>query len=452
MMRTMRNSSGYFCTLRLSLVFLALASVIHAAPRTSAASLTPLERRLATNVDRHVGESLQLLQRAVDINSGTLNREGVRATGQLFAAEFERLGFRTRWVDGAGWNRAGHLIAEHGKRGPKVVLVGHLDTVFEPESPFQRYQLLDDSTATGPGVTDMKGGDVIMLLALRALRDAGALDDLRITVVLMGDEEKNGSPLALARADLLAAAEGATAAIGFEDGDGDPRHVVIARRGATSWQLRVRGTASHSSQIFSEPVGIGAVFEAARLLQTFRDSLAFEPYLTFNPGLILGGTTVSQDVADSRGTASGKSNVVAESTIVTGDLRTLTLEQRERAKAVMQRIVAEPSSQCQASITFEDGYPPLAPRDGHRALFAQVDQASRDLGLGPLETVDPARAGAADVSFLDGRVPRIIDAMGLKGRGGHTVQETARLQSLGWQAKRTAVLLARLAREHAPRR
>lgn len=452
MMRAMLIPSRRTRIAWLAYIALTLALPVLAASKRAAGPLSPLEQRLAASVDRHTAESLQLLQRAVDINSGTMNLAGVRATGALFATEFERLGFKTRWADGAAWQRAGHLIAEHGKRGPKVVLVGHLDTVFEPESPFQRYTLLDDTTAAGPGVTDMKGGNVIMLLALRALRDQGVLDQLRITVVLTGDEEKSGEPQSLARADLLAAAEGATAAIGFEDGDGDPRHVVVARRGNTGWQLRVRGTPSHSSQIFTDAVGMGAIFEAARVLQAFRDSLAFEPYLTLNPGLILGGTTISQELPGSRGTAFGKSNVVAESTLVTGDLRTLTPEQRERAKAIMQRIVAEASPQCADSITFEDGYPPLPPTDGNRALLAMVDRASRDLGLGPLEAVDPARAGAADVSFLHGRVPRIIDAMGLKGSGGHTVNEKARLQSLGWQAKRTAVLLARLAQEKPPRR
>ena len=433
-----------------SLVLSALLSLL--VPVAHAAGLTPTERRLVTAVDRHTTDAVALLERAVAINSGTLNLPGVRRTGELFAEEFERLGFRTRWVDGAAWGRAGHLIAEHGSRGPKVVLVGHLDTVFEPSSPFQSFTRVDPSTATGPGVIDMKGGDVIMLLALRALRDAGQLDRLRITVVLTGDEERTGDPRALARADLWRAAEGAEAAIGFEDGDGDPARAIIARRGASSWQLRVRGTPAHSSQVFSAEVGDGAVFEAARMLQAFRDSLGFEPYLTFNPGMIVGGTTIAFDPAKASGTAFGKTNVVAESTLVTGDLRTLTLEQRDRAQSVMRRIVADASNGCSASIVFEDGYPPLPPTDGNRRLLAMVDRASRDLGLGPVDAVDPARAGAADVSWLHGRVPMILDAMGLKGHGGHTVNETAHLGWLAGQAKRTAVLLSRLAQEKRPRR
>lgn len=434
------------------LAFLSVLLPTVVVPAVQAAGLTTTERRLVASVDRHTTDAVALLQRVVDVNSGTFNLAGVRRTGELFATEFERLGLRTRWVDGAAWGRAGHLIAEHGTRGPKIVLVGHLDTVFEPTSPFQTFTRLDDSTASGPGICDMKGGDVIMLLALRALRDAGQLDRLRITVVLTGDEERTGEPRSLARADLWRAAEGADAAIGFEDGDGDPHRAIIARRGTSTWHLRVRGTPSHSSQVFSGDVGIGAVFEAARILQTFRDSLAFEPYLTFNPGVIVGGTTIGFDPATATGTAFGKTNVVAESTLVVGDLRTLTLEQRDRAQATMRRIVAEPSHGCSAAITFDDGYPPLPPTDGNRRLLALVDRASRDLGLGSIEAVDPARAGAADVSWLHGRVPMILDAMGLKGRGGHTVNETAHLGWLAGQAKRTAVLLSRLAQVKPARR
>jgi glutamate carboxypeptidase len=366
-------------------------------------------------------------------------------------------------VDGAGFGRAGHLVAERGadpagtppqagsgsgtKAGlPKIVLVGHLDTVFEPDSPFQRFRRVDDSTATGPGVIDMKGGDVILLLALRALHDTGELDRLRVSVVMTGDEESPGRPIEAARAALVAAAQGATAAIGFEDGDGDPQHVIVARRGSSSWTLRVHGTPSHSSQVFTGDVGIGAIYEAARILERFRDSLSFEPYLTFNPGLVLGGTALSLESSAARGSASGKSNVVAETTVVTGDLRALTLEQREHARAVMERVVAAGSPHTSASMEFDDSYPPLAPGDGNRRLLAMVDQASRDLGLGALSPVDPARAGAADVSFLAGSVPMVIDAMGLKGSGGHTVLETARLPSLAVQAKRVAVTLSRLSR------
>lgn len=433
-------------------LFSAIVLAASLSPAPLHAAVTPAEKKLAARVDRHVPAAIALLERAVSQNSGTMNLAGVKATADLFEPEFKALGFRTRWSDGAAWKRAGHLIAERGSRGPKVVLVGHLDTVFELESPFQKWTRVDDSTATGPGVTDMKGGNVVMLVALRALKDAGLLDRLRVTVVLTGDEEHMGTPPEAARADLLQAADGASAALGFEDGDGDPRHVVISRRGSSSWVLRVRGTPSHSSQVFATDVGSGAIYEAARLLQAFRDSLAMEPYLTYNPGLILGGTDIAHDVDQQRGTAFGKDNVVAESTLVTGDLRALSLDQRARAVSMMERLVAAGSPNTSASITFFHRYPPLAPTDGNRRLLAMLDDASQGLGLGALEPVDPARAGAADVSFLAGRVPMVVDALGLKGGGGHTVNEKGRLQTLAWQAKRVAVTLARLSREPVGKR
>ncbi len=431
---------------------LGLVALILAHP-AGAAITAKTERHLVAAVDRHTAAAHALLERTVNLNSGTMNFDGVREVGRVFAAEFEALGFRTRWADGAAWGRAGHLIATRAKGGkPGVLLIGHLDTVFEPDSPFQRYQALGDSTARGPGVCDMKGGNVIMLLALRALKEAGALDRLSVTAILTGDEEKPGAPLALARADLLAAADQAEVAIGFEDGDGDPRHAVIARRGNSGWVLRVSGTPAHSSQIFRSDIGAGAVYEAARILAAFRDSLSVEPYLTVNPGLILGGTTTTFDPEASRGTAFGKTNVIAESTLVAGDLRTLSVEQRENAKAIMRRIVAASPPHAGAEVTFTDGYPPLALTDGNRRLLAIYDRASRDLGTGPVEPVNPSRAGAADVSFTEGRVAMAIDGIGMRGDGGHTVNEFADLRWLNWQAKRAALMLARLPAALAGRR
>ena len=416
------------------------------APPAGAKGLSTVERRIVASVDKHAPASLELLERAVDINSGTMNTEGVRQVRDLFRPQFEALGFTTKWVEGAPWGRAGHLIARRERTGgrPKVLLIGHLDTVFEKDSPFQRFQRLDDSTASGPGVSDMKGGDVVMLLALRALADAGVLDRLSIVAVLSGDEEAAGQPLALSRRDLIEAAEWADVAIGFEDGPGDPTKGVVARRGASSWRLRVSGKTAHSSQIFRDDVGDGAVFETARILDAFRDSLAAEPLLTFNPGVVVGGTTASLDWDTSRGTAFGKSNVIAESCYVEGDLRAISLPQRETAKARMQSIVAAHLPHTGAAIEFEDGYPPLAPTEGNRRLLAAFDRASRDLGFGAVTESDPRKAGAADISFADGRVDMALDGVGLMGPGGQTVEEKGDLRTLPMNGKRVAVLLWRL--------
>lgn len=423
-----------------------LLAVVGVAALLAQSSLSPQERAIVTSVDANQAKAIDLLERAVNINSGTMNLAGVRKAGDLFRAEFDALGFTTSWVDLAEVQRAGHLVAEHkGRAGaPKVLLIGHLDTVFEADSPFQKFERLDGNKGKGPGVTDMKGGNVIILLALRALKDAGVLDSLHVVVVLTGDEESAGRPLRIARKALVDAAQGAVAAIGFEDGDGHPDHIVTARRGTSNWTLTVKGKPAHSSQIFRDDIGYGAIYEAARVLQEFRAQLAGQKHLTFNPGMILGGTSVEFDEAASRGTAFGKANVIAEHAVVTGDIRALTPQQFETAQETMTKIASTPLGQTTSTLTFDEGYPPLAPTEGNARLLAMLDKASRDLGLNPLVAVDPDRAGAADVSFIAAHVPMIIDAMGLKGDGGHTVDEIGLLDTVAIQAKRAAVLLARL--------
>jgi len=404
------------------------------------------ERAIVAYVDAHNAEALALLERVVNINSGTQNFAGVRDVGAIFLTSFDRLGFKTRWVDGAPFQRAGHLIAEHQGSGPKLLLVGHLDTVFERDSPFQKFQRLDEKTATGPGIIDMKGGDVIILQALAALEAAGVLKDLNVTVVMTGDEEEGGRPLAKSREALVAAAKGADVAIGFEDGPADPRYAVTARRGTVDWQLRVKGTPAHSSQIFREEFGHGAIFEAARLLNAFRERMAGEEHLTFNPGVILGGTSVDYDAAQARGTAFGKTNVIAEQTVVSGDLRTLSPAQLDRAIKTMHEVAAGASPRTQATLTFGEGYPPLAPTDGNARLLAFYDRASRDLGFGPVTAVNPDKAGAADVSFVAGEVKMVLDGVGLMGHEDHTPGETADLSTLPSQTKRAAITIYRLTR------
>jgi glutamate carboxypeptidase len=405
----------------------------------------PPERAIVAYVDAHNGEALALLERVVNINSGTQNVAGVREVGGIFRASLDRLGFATRWVDGASFQRAGHLIAEHRGSGPKLVLIGHLDTVFERDSPFQKFQRIDAQTAKGPGIIDMKGGDVVIVQALSALDAAGALKDMNVTVVMTGDEEDGGRPLAASRAALVAAAKGADAAIGFEDGPGDPRYAVTARRGTMDWELRVKGTPAHSSQIFRQEFGYGAIFEAARILNAFREKMAGEEHLTFNPGVMLGGTAVDFDPVQTRGSASGKTNVIAGQAVVSGDLRTLSPAQLERAMKTMREITGTRPPRTSATIAFGEGYPPLAPTDGNAKLLAIYDRASRDLGFGPVIAVNPDKAGAADVSFIAGKAKMILDGVGLMGSDDHTPGETADLRTLPSQTKRAAVTLYRLA-------
>ena len=410
------------------------------------AQLSKLEKKIVKNVDTNNPTAMKLWEEVVNVNSGTMNFDGVYKVGQIFKARFDELGFTTRWVDGKPFNRAGHLIAEHkGDASAKtILLIGHLDTVFELTSPFQTFKWVNDSTVHGPGVGDMKGGNVIIVQALKALKDANALKDMNIIVVMSGDEELSGSPLALARHDLIEAAKRADIAIGFEDGDGRFESANISRRSSSDWELKVTGVPAHSSQIFTEDIGAGAIYEASRILMGFYNELSKEKDLTFNPGVILGGTTVEHDADRNGGTAFGKDNIVSKDVVVTGDIRAVSPEQLKRAQTVMMEVVAKHLPKANAEIKFSEGYPPLAPTPGNYQLLSFFEQVSKDLGFGPVRAVNPRDAGAADISFTSGYVDMAIDGLGPRTSGGHTVNETADPRTIPMEAKRAAVLLYRL--------
>lgn len=403
-----------------------------------------IDEVIVNHVDEEEARAIALLEKSVNINSGSMNFDGVRAAGDLLVPEFEELGFTTEWIDGAPFGRAGHLVAHRDGSGPKILLIGHLDTVFPVNSPFQEFEIVDEHFARGPGTTDMKGGNVIMIHALRAMRSAGVLDNISVRAIFTGDEELSGNPKRLRSAALVEGAIWADYAIGFEDGDGNPETAVIARRGSSGWELTVGGTRAHSSQIFQPEFGDGAIYEAARILTAFRTELSSMENLTFNPGLILGGTDVEYDAAGNRGTAFGKDNVISGSVTVTGDLRAVSLQQWEEARQKMRNIVADHLPMTSATIEFDEGYPPMAPSDGNYALLEMFNQVSQDLGLGNVRAVNPRNAGAADISFVANDVEMAMDGVGLMGAGGHTLDEVADLRTLGLQTKRVAVLLHRL--------
>ncbi|MFK7844453.1 MAG: M20/M25/M40 family metallo-hydrolase [Rhodothermales bacterium] len=435
-----------FNTLRNSCLLLFVAGSLFTANDAGAQSVAnELEQRIVVEVAKNADDAIAYLERSVNINSGTMNFAGVREVGDLYTEAFEALGAEVEWVDGQAFGRAGHLVArmQGSGKGPHLLLIGHLDTVFEPSSPFQKFERAGDR-ATGPGVVDMKGGNAIIIYAMKALRAAGVLDQLTLTIIMTGDEEKSGSPKDAARAVLIEAAEEADIAIAFENGDSNPKTAVVARRGSSSWRLDVKGTPAHSSQLFQPVVGSGAIYEASRILTEFYEALAGEPNLTFNPGVMVAGTDVTLDQGKASGTAFGKNNVVAEHAVVTGDLRCISLEQLETTRAKMAFIASQHLPGTTAELTFDDGYPPLSPSEGNYKLLAQFDQVSRDLGFGEVTAVNPRNAGAADVSFTAGLVEMAIDGLGPGGGDDHTVDEWIDLPTLEMQTKRAAVFLWRL--------
>lgn len=434
-------------------------SLFLAAIPAQAAPPSKAERTMIATVDAEQDRHLALLEKLVNQNSGTRNLAGVRAVHDMLVPEFAALGFTVRWVDQSAVGRAGHFIAEHkGKPGTKrLLLIGHLDTVFELDHPFQKYERISADKARGPGVADDKGGVVAMLAALRAMHKAGALKDANIEVVLTGDEEEAGLPLSIARADLIAAGKRADAALDFEGlvQDGAPNGTrmdmgSIARRSAGNWKVTVTARSGHSSGIFSAAAGEGAIYPLAAILTAFRQELP-EPNLTFNVGMVAGGASAAIAPSGANAEATGKSNIIPGQAVAMGDLRALSPESIARAEAKMRAIVARPFNGGTATLEFEDKYPPMAPTEGNRALLAKLNGVNATLGLPEMPVLDPLKRGAGDVSFVAVDVDSLA-GLGPASSGDHTADETVDIPSLWRQAKRAALLMTRLSREPAIKR
>jgi glutamate carboxypeptidase len=436
-------------TMRAVFSFITATILFSTAP--ALAELSAEEQRMADWIDVHAEDAIALLAETVNISSGTNNREGVREVGRVMRRELDALGLETEWIDMPPENnRAGHLFGRKDGAGPKFLLIGHLDTVFESDDAFQSFTREGD-TGHGPGVDDMKSGNVIIVYALKALQEIGALADIPVVIAYSGDEEDPGSPLSISRKDLIEAGQWADISLGFESAVyyDDMDWATIARRSSSGWTLEVTGRQAHSSGIFGDSVGAGAIFEAARILDAFYDEVRGEEYLTFNAGTIQGGTDVEYDAQENRGRTFGKTNVVPRKVIVSGGIRTISNEQLERAREKMRVVVENNHPHTLATIEFEDGYPSMAPTDGNARLQSVLSGINEDLGRGPMPALDPSRRGAADISFVapytDG-----LAGLGALGSGGHTPNESLDLTSIPLAIKRAALLIYRLGAETQP--
>jgi glutamate carboxypeptidase len=413
------------------------------------ANLTPTEQKMVQIIDEDKQQSMDLLRQLVEINSGTKNLEGLREVGKVLMPRFEALGFKVRWVPMDEVQRAGTLVAEHpcpesGKCGKRVLLIGHMDTVFEKDSPFQHFQMIDDHTASGPGTDDMKGGLVVMLSALKALQKSGALDHADIKVVLSGDEEAAGHPLEIARREMIDAAKSSDAGLEFEATArvNGVFYGSTSRRGSITWRIEAGGRTGHSSGVFGSEMGYGAIYELTRILDSFRTQLP-EQYLTYNVGLILGGTTAEANAQETGGEATGKPNIISPKAIAIGDLRCISNEQVERVEGKMRSIVAQHLPKTDATINFYEAYPPQAPTPRNKALLKLLNQVNRSLGQPDMPELDPLKRGAGDSAFVAQYTPTLA-GVGSSGSGDHSADEKIDLNSLPINSKRAALLIYRL--------
>ena len=420
--------------------------LLFAQTNVASQDLSKEELQLQKYINTYSDEAIQLLEKIVNINSGTLNIKGNRKVGNIFKKELDKLNFKTYWVTyGKEVERAGHLFAEmRGGKGKKIILIGHLDTVFEKDHPFQTFKREGDK-AYGPGVADMKSGDVSILYIMKALDHIGVLEKMNLTIVLTGDEEKLGASPAIVRKELVDAGKWADIGLGFE-GTYGMNTGTVSRRSSSSWILTTTGIQGHSSQVFSDRLGYGAIFESSRILDGFRTQLSEEQYLTFNPGVIVGGTSTQFDPVLAQGSAFGKTNVVSQTVTVHGGIRTISSDQLETAIKSMKEIVSNNLPGTTANIEFKRSYPPMEPKKANYELLEKLEKINKALGYGAITPLDPSRRGAADISFVAPYVDAALAGMGPDGHASHSSEEWLDLSSFPITSTRAAIFIYRLTR------
>lgn len=418
----------------------ATASFFHFAKKTP---LSVKEQQIANIARQQQSAQLALLEKLVNIPSGTSNIAGVQKIGKILQTQFNQIGFKTRWVaEPASMKRAGTFIAERkGTKGKRILLIGHLDTVFANSSPFKKF-IRQGNVAKGPGVVDDKGGDVVILFALKALYLAHALDDATVTVVLTGDEEDSGKPTSISRKPLFRAAAQSDVALDFE-GATSVNTLSTSRRGITRWALYTTGNQEHSAVIFQPSVGDGAIFELARILNTMRTQLVGEKNLTFSPGIILGGTTVDYNEKNSQGKAFGKENVIASKAMAQGDLRFRSTEQEQNVEKDILSTVKQHLLGTDATMKFSSQIPAMPSTANNMALLKQYSVVSQDLGYGSVKPFTGDR-GAGDISHIAALVSANLVGLGAQGSGMHSLDETLEVNGLPIQTQRAAVFIYRL--------
>lgn len=397
-----------------------------------------VKQKIIQYIDDHTQDQIHFLKQIVNINSETENIEGVKEVGKVFQQQFADLGFKSRWITmPKSMERAGHLVAErNGNKGKSILILGHIDTVFRPNDPFNKFTLNND-VATGPGVLDNKGGDAVILYALKALQYANVLQDASITVILTGDEENVGKPIDAARRILQHAAEKADVALEFEWSN-SLNSATVARRGQTSWLMTVKGKTQHSYLIFEDVKDKGSIYIAAEILSAFYENFVDIYGVSINPAIIAGGTSAM--IEKDHGFAIGKKNIIPAKTVVSGDMRYISEQQKLSIMKQMQRIIFQIARKG-ATIEFNEKKLAMPLTLKNQELLLKFSQISDSLGYGKIEAYDPMKRDASDLSYVASIVPSNLAGLGPVGKGAHSSHESIDLNSLPITTKRAAMLL-----------
>jgi glutamate carboxypeptidase len=387
------------------------------------ASRSPMDAQtLHDLVQTRVPEYLEELEAMVNVDCGSYSPDGVNAIADRCERRFVEHGWEVERRSHDGEPRLGDLLIcrLRGAGGPNLLMVGHMDTVFDDGTAAERPFRIDRDVARGPGVSDMKAGLLAGFFATHALQDAGVDGFGAITYVCNPDEEI-GSPFSGPVIRELAPLHDAAFVLEGARANGD---IVSARKGVTDYTVRITGRAAHAGV---EPEkGRNAILQAAHTIVALQALNARWPGVTVNVGVVHGGT---------------RSNVVAERCELHVDLRSPELRTLEEAEAEVQRICAE--------TTVEDVAVSVETNSWHRPMEkGATAQRLVDIALGAASELgfalrDAATGGASDANTTSAAGTPTIDGLGPVGGDDHSPDEWVDLTTI---APRTALLATILSR------
>jgi glutamate carboxypeptidase len=375
---------------------------------------------------RRYHEFVEDLRAMVNVDCGSFTAEGVNEIADQCQARFEAGGWkvdRIAHVPSGAEPQLGDLVVGRleGAGGPRVLMIGHTDTVFEPGTAAERPFRIEGDRATGPGVSDMKGGLLTGFFAIEVLQEAGFDGFGSITYICNPDEEI-GSPFS--RPHIQQAATNADAAFVLE-GARENGDIVSARKGVSDFRIEIHGRAAHAGV---EPErGRSAILEAAHQVIALHELNGRWPGVTVNAGVVEGGT---------------RPNVVAERCVLHVDVRSPQEDSLAAAEAEVRRI-ADATTVGDVMVEVDSGgwHRPMEKNEGGARLAALAKDVARDLGF---ELHDAATGGASDANTTSAAGVPTLDGLGPVGGDDHGPREWIDLTSVAPRISLLAGIVSRL--------
>ena len=380
--------------------------------------MNDLEQALTEAIKRREADWIDLWRDLVNCDSGTYNKDEADRAGGILAKAVSDLGFTAERVPQKQFGD--HVLArKSGSGARRLLFIGHFDTVFPRGTVKERPFTIKGDTATGPGVSDMKGGLAVMIAALSALKETGAplWDDVSLTTIFNSDEEIL-SPTS--RPVIEAEAQKADTVCVLEPARPGGEYTFV-RKGAGMFKYSVTGRAAHSGGAPQQ--GRSAIEELAQKIIRLHQITDYDIGTTVNVGVIEGGI---------------RPNVVAEHAECRFDMRVLTHSEAERVQARIKEIAAmQFVPDTTTEFSGELFFPPLEYRPRNEQLFSWVQESARKLGL---EMKSIVSGGGSDGNTA-GQFAPLIDGMGVEGDGAHSDREVATVSSLVRRASVLALFL-----------